>query len=71
MAAVLLLLLGGHVGLGPVDDLLLVISFCLRRLVGPSYLSFFAVVSYRMSPVVCCIFVPKSGISDPVYRILF
>ena len=70
MAAVLLLL-GGHIGLGPVDDLLLVISFCLRRLVGPSYVSFFAVVRYRMSPVICCIFVPKSGISNPVYHILF
>ena len=69
--AVVLLLLGGHVGLGPIDDLLLVISFCLRRHVGPSVASFLEVVSYQMSPVICCIFVPKSGISYPVYHILF
>ena len=37
----------------------------------PLVCKFFAVVMYRMSPVICCIFVPKSGISYPVYHILF
>ena len=37
----------------------------------PLVCNFFAVVSYRLSPVICCIFVPKSGISYPVYHILF